>query len=265
MEIWVQPTMTSKTNKPVKAKLLPDDPFFPLIQDAYRVFKRPKPSNIEVCEGCCMEPDIEADFFHPPIQELPLHYLQDWYFAASDPGGIAKNTWAYLLPRVLEVLACGEEVSSVGIEVSLSRYPTGQARNWSSEEWRVLDDFQKRFLLKAIEGGSEECLDDTLCMFRLGGWPMDGLLAQVAAAKTATLAERFWQDWCYGYAPSVWITAFWESPDGTAAFDFYTSEVMYRRMQQLAFDDGTPPELSEKALMVAEVIEANATWNQPDQ
>jgi hypothetical protein len=73
------------------AKLMPGHPFFDLIEEAYRVFKCPKPQSTEVCNRCCMDPYIEKHFFDPPIRELPLHYVQDWYDAAYQPPGIAKS------------------------------------------------------------------------------------------------------------------------------------------------------------------------------
>ena len=54
--------MPRKHQKPLKAKLTPDHPFFDIIEDAYRVFDYPKPSSIDVCESCCMYPEIERDF-----------------------------------------------------------------------------------------------------------------------------------------------------------------------------------------------------------
>ena len=43
-------------------KISPGHPFFEIVEDAYRRFATAKPRSIEVCENCCMEPKIEADF-----------------------------------------------------------------------------------------------------------------------------------------------------------------------------------------------------------
>ncbi|MGB3316878.1 MAG: hypothetical protein WBB85_21015 [Albidovulum sp.] len=209
-----------------------------------------------------MDADIEADFFNPQIDELPLHYIQDWYFAAYDPKGVAKSTWSYLLPRILEILAIGEDVSNVALEVSLNRFETGNRDNWTSDEWKILDEFQRHFLKREIESKTENYLDDTICMFRLAGWPLKDLLEQVVSTSDVILAQRFWNDWCNGVVPgreSIWITAFWDDPDKTTVFDFYTSKALYTRMESLVFADNTDPEISTKALAVAGVIEANAT------
>lgn len=251
--------MSRKQQKPLKAKIASDHPFFEIIEDAYRVFDYETPTSIEVCEGCCMDADIEADFFNPPIRELPLHYLRDWFFAACDPKGISKRTWGYLLPRILEVLAMDDDPANVGLEVSLNRFQTGVRENWSDEEWDVLDRFQRAYLDREARRETE-FLDDTLCMFGLAGWPLDDLFGHVLALPDEVLARRFWHDWCIG-RPSIWITAFWEAPGNTLAFEFYTSRELYGRMEKLALDDATAPELAEKALAVGSVILANADWS----
>nr|WP_321252369.1 hypothetical protein [uncultured Ruegeria sp.] len=250
---------------PPSAKLPRGHPFAGVIEEAYRVFSYPKPTRTGVCEGCCMEASIEADFFNPDIEDLPLPYIRDWFFAACDPKGVDKTIWAYLLPRILEVLACDEDVSANGLEVSLSRFETGNPVNWSAEEWRVLDRFQRLFLMREIDRQGHDYLDDTICMFNLGGWPLETLLAQVADVADDKLVCRFWNDWCAGRVPgrkAIWITAFWPSPNNSKIFDFYTSKEMHQRFEKLAFADDTKAELAEKAIAVAGIIETNATWNQ---
>jgi hypothetical protein len=245
----------------IAAKVAADNPLFDLVVEAYHVFDYPKPTSTEVCVRCCMEPEIEDDFFNPPIRELPLRYVQDWFEAACDPSGIAKETWAYFLPRILEILAAGEDPAPVGIQVSLSRYETGNRANWSNKEWDVLHCFQREFLRLKVAAGSDT-LDDVLCMFRLAGWPLTDLLNQVASMPTPLLAERLWSDWCAGCVPGredVRITSFWESPDNSNVFEFYTSVAMRERFTSLALSDGADRELAERAFAVAAIIESHAS------
>jgi hypothetical protein len=252
--------MTRQPAAPVEAKLLPGHPFFDLIDEAYRVFVYPRPASIEVCE-CCMDADIRADFFNPPIRALPLSYVHDWYFGAYPPSGVAKETWGYLLPRILEILAAGQDVSSMATEVSLNRFATGNPDHWSKAEWQVLDRFQRLYLQHQV-GQENDYLDDVICMFRLAGWPLGHLLDQVASVPDDKLALRLWNDWCRGRPSgneSVWITAFWEMPDNSAVFDFYTSRAMYDRMEALALADDDAA-LAAKASAVAAVIEASSNW-----
>jgi hypothetical protein len=125
----------------IEPKLLPGDRFFDLIAEAYEVFDYPKPKSLEVCLTCCMNPEIAADFLKHPIDRLPRHYVHDWYNAAYEPRGIAKETWGYLLPRILEILAVGQDVSNIGKELSLNRFDTGNPEKWSKREWTIIDRF----------------------------------------------------------------------------------------------------------------------------
>lgn len=237
------------------AKLMQGHPFFDLIEEAYRVFKCPAPKSTEVCIECCMDPYIEKHFFDPPIRELPLYYVQDWYDAAYQPPGVAKSTWAYLLPRILEILACGEDASRAAIEVSLNRFQTGNPARWTEKQWSVLDRFQRQFLSAGNREDAE--LDDMLCMFRLAGWQLTDLLSQVDAMPPEWLARQLWHGWCAHRVPGredVWVTAFWEGSDPTTVYDYYTSSSLYDRMVALALNETTDPEVAEKATCVADVI-----------
>lgn len=263
--------MTRSLQEPFKARIAPGHAFFDLVEQAYRIFDYPTPVSTDVCQWCCMEPEIEADFFNPPIRALPLHYVQDWFFAACNPTGIAKATWGYLLPRILEILAADEEISFVGREVSLNRFETGNPRMWSEEEWSVLDGFQHAYLAREIRR-TDEYLDATICMFGVAGWSLESLLGQVSAASDAELAERFWNDWCARRTPGregVWIDTFWDQSTkpaywGKAAKNalsgFYTSRQLYERMAGLALAGDTQPDLAAHASAVAAVIKANAAW-----
>ena len=245
------------------AKLAPDSPFFSIIKDAYRVFSDRKPPAIGVCEGCCMYPEIEADFFNPERAQLPLAYVRDWFFAAADMP-MPKPVWEYLLPRVLEILACGEDPSSVGIEVSLSRFPTGDAAQWSTEQFAVLERFAAQFI-DCQKTSTRDYLDDVLCMFGTAAFDLRPLLALIEAWSDADLATKLHADWGHPYGGSIWITAFWEAPLNSQVFAWYTSRALYDRMVAFGMAGATPRALSRKALDVADIIEANADWAQPAQ
>jgi hypothetical protein len=233
-----------------------------LIHEAYEVFDYPKPRETGVCQGCCMDPEIEANFLTPPIWDLPLAWVRDWFFAACDPASLPRSVWGYLLPRVLEILAAGEDVASVGLEVSLSRFPTGRRERWSAQEWSLLDRFQRQYLEHYAQHGTE-FLDTALCMFGNAGWPLASLIEQILAWPDERIVERLWRDWCQAPPGQIWLTAFWESGGNEQAFAFYTSRVLYDRMAAFGLADATPRELADKALAVADVISAHAEWHRP--
>jgi hypothetical protein len=50
------------------------------------------------------------------------------------------------------------------------------------------------------------------------------------------------------------VTAFWESPGNSTAYEFYTSQGLLDRMEALALADDTDPGLAAKACAVADLI-----------
>lgn len=240
------------------AKVPPGHPFFALIAEAYRVFDRPKPQDVDVCTECCMPKAMAADFFRLDIAELSLDYLTEWFGAACATEGVRQDVWAYLLPRTLEVLAAGMEPHYVGIEISLSRFDTGNPAHWSHAQWNVLDRFQRQFLQTVTS--RHHSLDDTLCMFRLGGWQLSDLLAQVLAMPDEEIVGRLWQDWCDGYDANgyVWTTPFWKKDDEAIVSDFYRSDALLDRVEAIALSDSMDTDLAKRASDLVSVIERRA-------
>lgn len=241
------------TTKAVRGKIGKENLFHDLIQEAYKVFKQ-SPTEHGVCD-CCMSPKIRNDFFNHKQEDIPLEYINDWFFAAADMP-LSKDKWRFVLPRILEVLASGEEPSTTGIEVSLNRFSTGDIKNWNNEEWSVLDNFQRLFLVNS-ETIYCDPLDDIVCMFSNAGWPTMDLFTQISEWSTETLVNRLWNDWCRFPNPSIWITAFWEDEFMPRAF--YTSDELLDRIVDYALHDETPHDLSEKAISISDLINSELT------
>ena len=238
--------LKKKTNN---GKVDADSPFYELIQEAYRVFKQ-SPTEHGVCE-CCMYPEIRKDFFNHGQADIPLSYINDWFFAAADIP-LNKDKWRFVLPRILEVLASGEEPSSsIGIEVSLSRFATGDKKNWSEQEWAILDKFQRLFFTH-FETVYDDCLDDIVCMFSIGGWSTESLFDQLYKLPIEKLVNYLWRDWCSYPNPNIWITPFWDNE--SIPWQFYTSDKLLDKITEYALNSKTPPELSEKAMAVSDLI-----------
>jgi hypothetical protein len=242
------------------AKISSGHPFYDLIKEAYLAFDGYKPNEVDVCTDCCMPKDIEADFFRPNIKELPFRYLQEWFDAACPTDGVRKDIWSYLLPRTLEVLAAGEDPKNVGIEVSLSRFDTGNPSHWSDKQWSVLDRFQRRFLQSSSPSTGAWCwnsLDEIICMFTLGGWQLDDLWSQVMSMADEQLVERLYQDWCgtFGDYGNIDVTEFWKEPDKARVRAFYTSEQLRQRLETFALSDNVDAEIAAKASAIVSVID----------
>lgn len=236
----------------------PMDTLEQVVEAAFHVFKTDKPTKIGVCENCCMYAKVEADFFNPDIRDLPDHYLQDWFFAAADIP-LAKNIWAYLLPRVLEMLVAGKEPATVGIEVSLSRFPTGVPDNWNDDQWRVLDRFHQLFLDRQ-KTNSDDFLDDIFCMFGNAGFSNTRSIAIVSAWSDEELTLKLWQDCCAQGTHGIWGSTFWDNGTGQDVYDWHRSSALYERLTNYALRDDTPPELVQKASDVTAVILQGGRW-----
>ena len=99
-------------------------------------------------------------------------------------------------------------------------------------------------------------------MFRLGGWALEGLQAQVSKLPDDVLFERLWLDWCADVVPgreANSLTAFWPGPDRAAVRVCYCINAMLERATDLALADRADPSLASKAAIIAEVIKRSSS------
>lgn len=219
-----------------------------VIADAWRVFDLPKPATTGVCVNCCMDPGIEADFLNHPARDLPLSYIRDWFFAAfTDDLGFAQMGW--LLPRILELLAAGEEVVYTGNEVALARLPrTGFPENWPAPAVAIVNRFARGFLSLRIAEQSRD-LDMWLCMFGEGGVEMPPLLALLDELDDAALADLLHANWFEGSWSGIPFDAFWSrEPARSQVWAWYTSAELDDRMARAGLAGNA------KALQVSDLI-----------
>lgn len=231
------------------AKLQAGDPFYDLVEEAYEAFETPAPADIGTCGPCCMDQEVYDKFFTPSIRELPFHYLEDWFFSAPCIQ-FPKDIWIYLLPRILEVMAAGETPNANGIELSLNRFPTGDPKHWTSRQWQILESFRGKFLYEfgALRAEHFHKLDDIICTFAIASWNLDSLFAQVEAWSDEILIDSLWTDWCAYPNPSLSLAAFWESPLREAAWEWYTSPKLVKRVE--AAERQLPASLASKAAAI---------------
>ncbi len=251
-------TNASDTERREEGRVAKDSPFFEVVERAYRVFDGPVPGSDHACT-CCMDPDVKADFFAHGARGLPVAYYREWAGAAV-PADLPRELWAWLLPRLLEMIASGLDVPPHGIETVLSRYPTGDASRWSAEEWSVIDDFQ-RLCLHHFPFDTVSTLDDVFCMFALGGWCAEEIGAQIDALPTDRLVEHLHRDWDMGCTVEIRLCAFW--PDESLPWIFWTRRALFERFFLYGMRAGTPRPLAEKALALAGCIDAESQWDAP--
>jgi hypothetical protein len=223
-----------------------------VIEEAWQVFDQPAPRTTGVCVGCCMDPKIEADFLKRKARELPSAYVREWYFAAY-ANDISHDHIAWLLPRVMEMLADEEEVASVGHEVIFARLPlTGFPDRWPHAEVAVVNRFARALFERKLGEADlrfPQDIDSWLCMFGQGGIDIDPLLRQMDVLSDDDLAALLHRNWFYHGHGSIRFDAFWSlEPAKSMAWRWYTSPTLAARMERAAMAG------NEKALDIYDLI-----------
>ncbi|GGE48922.1 hypothetical protein [Actibacterium pelagium] len=231
-----------------------------IIEQAYRLFACPPPPDLGVCQGCCMWPEIEADFLNHAPRDLTEAYVRDWYFAAvaSKDGLIVHKPIAcWIMPRVLEILAKGQEVASVGDEVVLQRLAAGDSDRWSADQNALLTRFKEAYLDLIPQRCDHVMLDDALCMFALAGFAAPAMTDQIMGWSDEVLTQVLHQDWIGScIRPSIWRTAFWEANSDAAqhVWNWYLSDALLERMIKIALAEDLPDEICQKASEVERLL-----------
>ncbi len=228
------------------------EPLDQIIAEAWQVFDLPAPSSTGVCEHCCMDPKIEREFLKKSSHELTLLEVQDWHFAVTiENFGFAQMGW--LLPRIMELLADGEQVAQVGEEVNLARLSdAGFPTKWSKEHTDVVERFCLALFARRVQDNYSD-LDALLCMFSRAGLELDPLTEHLNSCTDEQLADLLHANWSQKNVrgedvSSIWQTAFWEDERARAqAFNWYTSAALRDRMIRLGLAG------NEKAAKVSDI------------
>lgn len=241
-----------------------------LIGEGYQLFESGTPFSLGVCTCCCMAPEVERRILGRAPRDIPLAEIREWTDAAFSYTGLAPAL-RWLLPRILELVAQGEDVWMGGNAVALRRlavvgYPDG----WSAEETAFLERVAVEIIgsvaLAQGHGGDPLHrieLQEALCMIALGGIDVAPALARLDALPDDDLARALATHWTWpNYG--IYVDAFWE--DGAAkkrVFEWLTDDAMLDRMLR----HGTGAEGDEasraQALCVAEAILKWREWTEP--
>ena len=171
------------------------------IENAYAVFPEMKwrGRNATVC-FCCVSELNARDLAKTPRRELTADLVSAYLGSAHhvDEGSAAQEV-RHFLPRILELLAQGEEVSMSGAECALIRLGRG-ALGWGDETYRdvwpkrevdAVDRFLRAYWLAVLSEAPElfqrretgetlfhdHLAEDALCMVARGGGDVAALLA----------------------------------------------------------------------------------------
>jgi len=188
------------------------DPMQAVIADAYRVFGRHRaPTHqLNACTLCCMTEELEQEMRQLPLAKLTSKHFYEYNTAAKGPEQLADEV-QYLLPRMLELMAEGEEVHH-SIELALQRLGHCANGSFSKAEMDVLNRFALAYFHQTLTGGRtsgvrrllEEPLS-VLLMFHIGGVATEPLLnlwvAMDEPESTIQFVEatywRFWENQDY--------------------------------------------------------------------
>ncbi|MSU88120.1 hypothetical protein GE300_00645 [Rhodobacteraceae bacterium 2CG4] len=231
-----------------------------LIAAAYAQFDRPPPPTTGVCRGCCMDPAIEADFLNHAARDLPLAYIEDWYFAAH-AADLGRAHMAWLLPRILDLLAFAPGFGRQGLEVTLNRLPpAGFPDHWPAADVALVADCCLAIFSRRLRAPGA-CLDEWLCCFGEGGLDIAPFLAHLDALPDARLAALLARDWPPDPDAAIPFSAFWaRQPAKDRVWEWYTSRRLRDRLAGVALAGGP---LADAALAMAAMIETHADWAQP--
>jgi hypothetical protein len=180
-----------------------------VIADAYRVFGcHSVPAHpLDACTACCMPPKLEQEMRQLPLTKLTGKHYYEYNTAAKGPVQPSDEV-LYLLPRMLELMAKGDEVHH-SIELSLQRLGCCADGSLGQSELEVLTRFALAYFQCALVGdrgvdGIRGMLEEPLSillMFHIGGVAIEPLLAlwmrtdspQATIQFVETTYWRFWE------------------------------------------------------------------------
>ncbi|MBB3196863.1 hypothetical protein [Roseateles terrae] len=177
------------------------------VADAYRVFKRYRAPKhpLNACLACCLSEQTEKEMRTLPLAKLTARHFYEYNTAAKGPEQPADEV-KYLLPRMLELLADGQDIHH-SLEISLRRVESCEAGSFSDTETAVLNRFALAYFRQMLTGagphGDQRLLDDTisvLLMFHIAGLNIEPLLAlwlqlDEPASTVQFVQDTYWEFW----------------------------------------------------------------------
>lgn len=218
---------------------------------AWRVFDRPAPANLGVCTACCMAPALAAEILATPARALTPHHLREWLAAAYD-NRPERAPLLWLLPRMFELLAEGQEISHLGPEVVLARLPaTGFPESWPQDEVDAVQSFCLALFDQKL--AAREGIDGWLCMIARSGLDIRPFLDRLWALPDADLAALLDACWIKpGPVGRIPFTAFWSDvPARAEVWAWYTAPELASRL----FCAGAETDL--RLLELAELVQVH--------
>lgn len=189
------------------------------VERLYSVFAqhRAPQHTLDVCLFCCMNAALETE-----MRQLPLRKITTRHFYAYNDSAKSErqpvDELKYLLPRMLELIAAGEEIHH-SVALYLDRLGNCERTDFSDAEHQAIAAFALAYFAQTLRQHpwqmGQKCLlqnaFDVLLMFDIGGVDIQPLLALWLSdeAPAATLnyvycgLYNFWQNRCISDAFAV--------------------------------------------------------------
>jgi hypothetical protein len=182
-------------------------------------------ATLDVCLHCCMAPELEAEMHQLPLRQIGRAHIYAYNDTAKSEVQPTPEL-RYLIPRLLELVAGGEEVHH-STELYLDRLGRRQAGAFSATEWQAIECvcqgiFAHRLSLFPWQRNELRCGDQTfdlLLMFDIGGVDIQPMLQAWLATDTPQATLNFVESGYWDY---------WFEHDGDVGNPFASDRPAYR-------------------------------------
>lgn len=190
------------------------------VQRAYTVFESHKAPRapLNVCTACCMSPDLEQEMRSLPLKALTTRHFYEYSTGAMGDLVQPVEETKYLLPRLLDLLARGEETNH-SLELALDRVGRCPAGAFNSAERAAIDAFAFAFFQRSVDLNVEvgAFLYDwdsplaALIMAHIGGCDVQPLLNYWThdthvQSTTRFVVSTYWNFWAERKLSSAFAT-----------------------------------------------------------
>lgn len=154
-----------------------------VIKDAYTVFSQyAAPEHFSVCTACCVSIEEERALRTLPLPVLPRELIYT-YNNSAQTSLFGKHEVAYLLPRILELVALNETIHHSN-ELNLCRLAEVPANQWTEKETAILNRFALQYTKDEFHQAelSQDIvdIDEILIMFCRAGINIEPILDYIA-------------------------------------------------------------------------------------